>query len=576
MTIRHLVFCLFWFATVAAADNTTLEVNINGLQGPLLDNARAVLSLEQYKTADSLNALRIQRLHRRARDELSLALQPFGYYQARIEGSLTHHDQHWVARYDIEPGEPATWQTIKLTLTGPGKDKPALNQVIDTTSLKTGTVVNHAVYETLKRDLLQTAQANGYLDAVFTESRLLIQPDLQHASAIITLDTGEQYRLGEISFEGSDLDPELLSAYVPFKTDSVFSYHQLLELQRSLENSDYFTHVDVIPDRKAAVNRRIPVRVILTPHKPNRYTVGLGFGTDTGPRSRLGWANRQLNRYGHKASIDYRVSEIKSALNAQYRIPLSRAQTDFVQFDSSLGRERSDSVDSQFRFIGVKHSITRKAWRRTLSLLHRQEDFELGLTRGNTVLLIPAVTISRIWGKDRLIVDRGARLQLELSGASTNLLSEATFVQATLDAKAIYSPWDRGRILLHGNLGITKSTDFDKLPPSIRFFAGGDHSVRGYDYQSLGPQDASGEVIGGRYLLVGSAEYEHRITGNWRAAAFIDVGNAVDNFNDPLEQGVGIGLRYESPIGLIRLDIADAISEPGNPWRLHLTIGPDL
>ncbi len=576
MFFYRVLLGLLALISVAAADQVTLEVQINGLEGELLDNARALLSLELYRKESNLSELRIQRLHRKAKDEISLALQPYGYYLPVIRAQLTRDKQHWLARYDIDPGQPTRWQHIDIVLIGAGNQNPLLQRSVEQSGIYPGNAINHSQYDAFKKSLLQTAQANGYLDARFRESRLIIQEDRLHADVILEFDTGVQYTLGEVTFEGTSLPPDMLRDYIPFKTGAVFSYARLQKLQRALENSDYFANVEVIPEQAQAIDQQIPVRVQLTPHPPNRYLFGVGFGTDTGPRTRIGWENRQLNRFGHKAEADYRISEIKTSFNALYRIPLKRAQTDFLQFDTSIGREETDSSESRFESLGVKFSFLHAVWRKTLSLTHRQEDFEAGLTSGDTVLLIPAISFSRIWGGDRLIVDKGARVELDLSGASTDLFSEATFMQATLDSKLIHSPWENGRVLLRGTVGATHTPEFDKLPPSIRFYAGGDQSVRGYDYESLGPKDASGEVIGAPFLLVGSVEYEHLIKGNWRGALFYDVGNAIEHFNDPLEQGVGVGIRYQSPIGLIRLDIANAISEPDNPWRLHLTIGPDL
>ncbi|MFP5506345.1 MAG: autotransporter assembly complex protein TamA, partial [Gammaproteobacteria bacterium] len=116
---------------------------------------------------------------------------------------------------------------------------------------------------------------------------------------------------------------------------------------------------------------------------------------------------------------------------------------------------------------------------------------------------------------------------------------------------------------------------FRELPASLRFFAGGDQSVRGYDFQELGPRDASGQVIGGKHLVFGSLEYEHRVHGNWGVAAFVDTGNAFNSTHEGLETGAGIGLRWRSPIGMVRLDLAAAVSQD-NALRLHFTLGPDL
>jgi translocation and assembly module TamA len=189
---------------------------------------------------------------------------------------------------------------------------------------------------------------------------------------------------------------------------------------------------------------------------------------------------------------------------------------------------------------------------------------------------MPGVNVQRVWGRERLIAARGARLQLDLKGAQEGLLSDTSFVQGQVDAKLIVPLLEGLRLIGRGTVGAIQTDEFRRLPPSIRYFAGGDQSVRGYDYNKLGPRDASGEVVGGRYLLVGSLELERHIRGNWRAALFFDTGNALDGWNESLKQGAGVGLRWETPIGLVRMDLATALSEDGSPWRLHLTLGPDL
>jgi translocation and assembly module TamA len=126
------------------------------------------------------------------------------------------------------------------------------------------------------------------------------------------------------------------------------------------------------------------------------------------------------------------------------------------------------------------------------------------------------------------------------------------------------------------DIGRTGIDDFTQLPASLRFFAGGDQSVRGYSYNTLGPTDAQGAVVGGPHLLVGSVEYEHALASKWSAAVFFDQGNALNDFRDPLKKGAGVGVRWRTPIGQIRVDVAAALSEPGRPRRFHISIGPDL
>jgi translocation and assembly module TamA len=179
-------------------------------------------------------------------------------------------------------------------------------------------------------------------------------------------------------------------------------------------------------------------------------------------------------------------------------------------------------------------------------------------------------------GDDRIYTRSGARATLNVLGATETFGSDVSMRQARLQLRAIFPVASAGRLITRLDAARTSVNNFAQLPASLRFFAGGDQSVRGYPYNSLGPMGAQGNVVGGPHLLVGSVEYEQQLAGKWSAAIFFDEGNALNNFHDPLKRGAGIGLRWRTPIGQIRVDIAEAMSEPGRPRRFHIVIGPDL
>jgi translocation and assembly module TamA len=135
---------------------------------------------------------------------------------------------------------------------------------------------------------------------------------------------------------------------------------------------------------------------------------------------------------------------------------------------------------------------------------------------------------------------------------------------------------DQHQVIGRLDVGSILTSMFSKVPYNLRFFAGGDQSIRGYDYKSLSAQE-DGYLIGGQQLAVGSLEYSYRFKPKWRGAVFVDAGNAFDqHFNDPIKVGAGVGVRWASPIGPIRLDVAAGISEASVPIRLHFFIGPPL
>ncbi|RRQ20681.1 autotransporter assembly complex protein TamA [Thiohalobacter thiocyanaticus] len=577
MSLRRFLPFLFLALCPPLVPAADIDVRIEGLEEDRLrDNVRTLLSLTTLKQREAPSEVRVRRYFSLAEREIHAALEPFGYYRPQIESRLERTEEGWRAQFHIDAGEPVRVRELALELSGPGQDIPELQALLDDPVLGLGDIAVHARYETLKKSLLSRALELGYLDAAYTRHELRIDPDVGSAAVMLHLDTGRRYSFGEVGFDDDSLREPLLRKYLTFAPGEPYSNRKLLELQRALLDSDYFESVSVVGERAAAQDHAIPIEVRLTPRKRHRYTAGLGFGTDSGVRGRLGWEVRRLNRRGHTLTTELKASEIRQGATLEYGIPVRNPRTDRLSFTGAVEQEDSATVDSDSRSLAANLSRARGRLRENLSLTFLDEDFRLGNQRGSTMLLMPGVAWTYIKADDPLITRHGWRAQLELRGATRELLSETRFAQLIAGAKYILPLGSRGRILTRGQIGTTWMSDFDQLPASVRFFAGGDRSVRGFDYQKLGPTDASGEVIGGRHLMTGSLEYEHRIRGKWRAAVFVDTGNALDDFGDELETGAGIGVRWESPIGLLRVDIASAVSRPDNPLRLHITLGPDL
>ncbi|MEW8062113.1 MAG: BamA/TamA family outer membrane protein, partial [Candidatus Thiodiazotropha sp.] len=206
------------------------------------------------------------------------------------------------------------------------------------------------------------------------------------------------------------------------------------------------------------------------------------------------------------------------------------------------------------------------------------EDFEVGEQEDSSRLLVPSITWLRIKSDGKAYIQRGNRLEFRLEGASESLLSTTDFVQLYSAVKFIRGfgegDW---RVLNRLELGATWADELTELPPSKRFFAGGDNTVRGFGYQDLGPRDQNDEVIGGRYFAAGSVELERRISGKWSGALFLDAGNAFDpDYDSETAIGLGFGARWRSPVGPVRIDIAHGRVDDDRQWRLHIVVGPEL
>lgn len=559
---------------LAASPQITVEVD--GVDGEVRDNVLALLGIYQAREREDLSPVRVRRLHAQAPGEIRLALQPFGYYRPQIESQLTRTPEGWLARYVVAPGEPVRLSAVDLRISGEGEKDPAFRELVAAFPLQEGRRLRHAPYEAAKREFQKVAAERGYFDFDLAQSEIRVDVEANTATVRLHMDTGPRYRFGEITLDQDLLDPSLVRRYIRIKRGDPYTTRALLEVQTALADSEYYADIEVVADPEQAVDHVIPVHIRLTPRKQDRYIFGIGYGTDTGARGRLGWQRRYINERGHHLRAELRASRILQNYTVGYFIPFRNPRTD--QYAITGGYEEDDTLafESDITRFGVARTVARGRTRETLSLAFQNERFTVGDQTGETSLVMPGANWVRTWGEDRIYTPRGARLWLELRGGSTELGSDISFFQARMQPKAIYSISEDGRFIARLDVGATRIDDFDEMPASLRFYAGGDQSVRGYRYNSLGPENAEGEVIGGRRLLVGSLEYEHRIRGNWSAALFYDAGNALEDYTDPLARGAGFGVRWRSPIGQVRIDLASALSEDGNPWRLHLNIGPDL
>ena len=565
-------------APAPAQAGTRVKVRIEGVEGALERNVRAVMEIARAAENGPMPRARAGQLHNRAEQDIGVALEPFGYYRPGVEKSLKQEGDELVARYVIDPGPVVRLRTVSVELSGPGADAPAFREAAAAFPLRAGDTLRHVPYEAGKLLLLQVSSDSGYLDADFDTS--VVHVDRERGSADITVRfrTGPRFRFGPVTFEQDILDPAFLRTRVAFRPGDPWQQHRLLELQTALAEDPYFARVEVLPRREAADDSlRVPVRVVLEPRSRQEIEVGLGYGTDTGPRGRTASLWRWLNRRGHHAEAELRLAFLEQSATAQYKIPAVGHPTGLVTFAAGYARRDPRTSDSRALTGAVKFLRRRLGWRETLSLSYQRESFEVGLERGVANLLILGGSWERSRKDERVFPRRGLTTRAAVQGSRSGLVASTSFLRLEAGADAIYGFARRMRVLARTDLGYLFTGEFGELPPSIRFFTGGDRSVRGFAHQDLGARDPLGNVVGGSALVVGSLEVDFQVHNNWTVAVFTDAGSATHRlgFGD-LEQGVGGGIRFISPVGPIRVDAAFAVSRPGAPFRLHLSVGPDL
>jgi translocation and assembly module TamA len=312
------------------------------------------------------------------------------------------------------------------------------------------------------------------------------------------------------------------------------------------------------------------------PSARRRLRPGIGYGTDTGARTSLNYRDLNVLHRGHEFNADLSIAERRQALTASYILPglknldtQTALRTGFVREELVTYETRSlfAEIEEQHGFSGGRVG--------SLYLRLLQESFIIGNQDNLSRMILPGIRFRHNGYADPVRPKKGFRYSLEARGAHQALGSDTGLLQLLAGGNTIIPLPGRLKLLLRAQGGTTwKNEPLAEIPASLRFFAGGDQSVRGYAYQSLGPTDASGKVVGGEHLAVGSVELEAPLGEDWGVATFFDLGNA---FNSLLEidwaRGAGIGVRRYTVIGPIKIDLARQIGVANPAFRLHLSVG---
>ncbi|HTO20570.1 MAG TPA: autotransporter assembly complex family protein [Pseudomonas sp.] len=543
-------------------ENPDLKANVEGYIGELEDKDRDEL-------------LRLSRI---AGAQARQAAEALGYYRAQIRTEVsTSATPRLTVR--IDAGEPVRLRNVTVRIEGPAASQAGF-QKLDLERLRPGQVLNHGDYEAVKGRIESQASRFGYFAGRFVQQRIQVDPVASHADIELIYRSGERHRFGEIAFTGKHpFEDQLLRRMLPFEPGTPYDSELIAELHQNLQGSGYFESIRVDAAPSLAQAGVIPVEVRLDTRKPRTFGVGLGYSTDVGPRGRFEWTRHWRNPQGHSYGIDTEWSAPRQNVGLWYDMPGDKPLTDKLRLAGGYQYEELADTDSLSKLISIGpewHSLRPNGWQRVLSLKWQHEEYRLGDDEGISTLLLPGVGYSYLKSDNRLDPNRGYRVQFEIAGAQEGLGSDASVVHGEVSLRGLITLAERHRFLGRVQFGGTETDDYSSVPPSLRFFAGGDQSVRGYDYQSLSPTNSQGDRVGGRYMLAVSGEYQFSLTPTWRLATFADHGNSFNSLEIPsLKSGVGFGVRWVSPVGPLRLDLAHPLDGNGG-LRLHFSMGPEL
>ncbi len=566
-------------ALAFAAD--PVQVIIQGLEenSDARENVQKALSLPYGLVQNNtVNTLWLEQFSRDVPEKTRRALEPFGYYHADIRSSMEKAgENNYRIVVHIEHREPILVADASVGLRGPGSNEQTLKQVADAFPLRKGDILIQPKYEAAKARLRSRAVELGYLDADFTAHEIEIDPAKSTARIDLQLNTGPRYFFGDIRFEGAPRYPEkFLHRYLAFKPGDVFSYAKLGETQLNLVNSDRFKEVFPVPEKDKAVDSLVPVVMRMEEAPTKRLRPGIGYATDIGPRFTLEYRDLNVFDRGQEFRSELHLSGRLQNLGAEYRLPDATDIDSFTGLQVNLKREDVTTYTTQNYSIELDRTRSFRQGRLgTVYIRLEQDNSTIATQPLHSRLVLPGIRFSEKRYDNLIRPTKGHSYTIDLRGTHQALGANNRFIQAVAEGSLLLPlPW-RLTLVTRAKAGATFQNEaVGNLPVSYRFFAGGDRSVRGYSYQSLGPVNAFGQVIGGRDILVGSLELDRALFTNWGAAVFYDAGNAFNSFGDfRLVKGAGVGVRYFTVVGALRLDLARQLGVPQPGYRIHLTVG---
>ena len=574
-----------------------IDVDIEGVEdGKLEDNIRLHLnSLDISKDVlsdpfwqDELGAT------------VSSAVEPFGYYNSTTTVEVSGDDVILHVNLDT----PLTVTNVTREIIGTGREDKDFRDRFNAFSLKKGDVLNQPVYENFKSSMFNYALSHGYFDFNWQATRLDLVREERAANILLIAQSGPRYKFGEVKLIGDQKSEAILNRLKPFESGEYYSSAKLTEFNRRLNQSGYFSRVIARPVVSEAVDLTVPVEITLV-HKPrDTFNVGLGAATDTGARLRLKWERPWINTRGHSVTSELFLSSPEQSFTVDYRIPMQDITNDYLSIEGGYQFIDYSNTNTEAETLTVAaHRYWQEAnspWQQDGSLTYLRENYTQGTSvEQTTQLVMPGYAIRYLDRNDPLNITRGTYLQAFFQFGRDNAGSDINITKTVLEGGMIRT-LNKHWLMLRAEGGAIETNDFYRVPASLRFFAGGDQSIRGFAYRDISPKknvyidpETGEEVVdviidpetgeeltdvsvGGRYLVTASVEYAYRVAENWRAAVFTDAGTATNDFDEGLAYGFGVGFHWLSPIGPVRVYGARGLSEFENSWRLHFILGPEL
>jgi len=625
------IICLVIFSSALSADE--VEYSVSGVDEPMLSNVFNQVSAYRIGRSARFNS----RIRRKLLEDAELAalnaIRPFGYFHPEISVDISLKEPgKWLLNVKINSGPPVLIKELQIELTGVGAELDSLVEWYSAFPLSEGEILKQQDWDMAKLDALELLEKAGFLQAEYSRHTIRVDTLTNAATLDLVLDTGPQAVMGKVNFNQEILDEGILDSFQRFHAGDPYNSWLLKKFRLDLWRTGYFQDIEIVERRDLNANPpRVDLDVNFTPRKKNTYQGTIGFGTDTLIRFQFLWGRHLISPRGDNFDIGFgwQQKDNEFTVQANYRLPRktnpqqfwiasvgikSEKQTLEASADGDLENRfdiaRGTVNDGSLRFGKTRARNMQGGFQQLyetvyVQYLHERRNFDL---TGN---VDPDVeNLFALNSPDALLKNTSSSLAVgldwdwpEIRGNGFQTVghherawiftsndvwgSEVEYSQLYLSSRRNFLAGIHWKFLLRAEAGYSDAkiavvdipteegelrVQATQLPSLYRFKAGGSRSVRGYAFENL---DNNG--LGSNNIFTASAEVEYRFHENWSAAAFMDIGNAFNDWNEPdLKRGAGVGIRWYSVIGAVRLDFAQGLDLDGDPWRIHLTLGTPL
>ncbi|SMF61847.1 autotransporter assembly complex protein TamA [Allosphingosinicella indica] len=576
-----------------AATERSYAVAVSGLEsadvGGLMTQFRALSTLEQNKD-DPANAAQIDRRAREDAELLAELLRAYGYYDAlvrtRVEPGSTAN--HLSVRLEVEPGPVYRFAEVELPgIDAAGQDAAALREAF---GVRADDAVNAASVEAGEAALRAELGKRGYAFAEVGALDVAVDHDTRTAALVLPVDPNGARQFGGIRVEGTPLfDARHISRIARFKPGDPYRADRLEDLRRALVQTGIVSSVALRPVDNPET-KAVDLAVALEPAPMRTIAGGAGYGTGEGLRVEGSWQHRNLIPPEGAVTLRGVLGTREQLLSANLRRSNFRKRDQVLTAQAAVSHIDRNAYDARSVLIGAgierqTNIIWQKVWTWSLgadliATDERDVDLDSGMQRRRTFFIaaLPS-TLSYDGSNDLLDPTTGFRLSGRISPEMSLQGSPFGYVKGQVDGSFYYPATERVTIAGRARLGTILGASRDRIAPSRRFYAGGGGSVRGFGYQSLGPRDpVFDDPVGGRSLAEFALEARIRVDAfndSLGIVPFIDAGNIYTSAQpriDDLRFGAGIGVRYHTRFGPIRVDVGTPLSKRSGDARVAVYV----